>query len=1044
MSWDFSPTAERSVFDKQYLTVKTDLGAAAVNQLFATSNVFYRLCPSCVSTHQQIFYQRLSPIPASFSVYSAMVNLWTISNNVLNTDFKLFGSYTDYANQQNAWQVCNYDDVVAFPRDCGPTSTIGNQWNSLVSTPPVATSYSFYVISPPSTGMIALSTNSALDGNWLLTSVPTGVSFIAGSNAYILTTSCWTLGNSVTSKWLSVSTSCAAVAMGSYAYQVSFSSKALQCSSMVVQFAADDYVTSVQVLHGSTSTTFTTFTGTNNWASLSSVTLTGFGPTRTTIVFTVYNIGNGQSGLLVLFGAPQPISGCVVYPTSQPSSQPKRQPSRQPTSQPARKPTAQPSKQPSRKPSLQPLMNPTRQPTLQPSTQPSAQPTRQPSRHPTSQPASKPTAQPSKQPTQQPTIQPSMQPTRQPTLQPSTQPSAQPTRQPSRHPTSQPASKPTAQPSKQPTQQPTIQPSMQPTRPSRSPTFQPALKPSALPSLQPTSDPRSSPSSIPSTNPSTQSPSGIPTEQPALTPSLQPTLFPSAQPLTMPSSAPSKQPFKSPSSLPSIKPTTSPLSLPTYQPTETPSCEPVSIPSSLPSLCPLCHPSSCPFPNPSQEPSQIPTVIPSSQPYFKPSSMPSDTPSDEPALYPSSFPSIQPSSRPRLRPFSQPTDTPTVLPSIHPSLVPSLRPRILPSFSPTTQPSLVPSVQPMSHPTGLPAVDPTLKPTMDPSMQPISKPVLSDMQSIVEVTPTSLPDTGGSEARSSSSIGSVVISEYNESEIPSVDTGSVVISEFSRGDTDSNFDFNAKISIGDSIPSSSSASDDAAGGVALPSFIESETDYSIGDNFSSKNSESDTDYSIGESFRSIGLTPDEIASDSEYAGTIEQSKYHLPVNIDDDNSSRHWHDAHSTAADRDESEQRLVEDIESLAVMQSSVVGLTYRGIAMAACFDYTRSRTVHPINQEALEDAAVLEEEVVTAATEPVGQIGIPLNSESVEEDGSVSEVGSIHIVMSEEDDSSTDESCSIERQKAVRRNPLQTNEPGSDADSSSVKISEEDIEED
>jgi hypothetical protein len=99
--------------------------------------------------------------------------------------------------------------------------------------------------------------------------------------------------------------------------------------------------------------------------------------------------------------------------------------------------------------------------------------------------------------------------------------------------------------------------------------------------------------------------------------------------------------------------------------------------------------------------------------------------------------------------------------------------------------------------------------------------------------------------------------------------------------------------------------------------------------------------------------------------------------------------------------------------------------------FDYTRSRTVHPINQEALEDAVVLEEEVVTAATEPVGQIETPLNSESAEEDGSVSEGGSIHIVMSEEDDSSTDE-----------RNPLQTNEPDSDADSSSVNVSEEDIE--
>eukprot|EP01035_Chromulina_nebulosa_P046833 gene46833-63451_t len=115
------PISSTLVFEMQSWQVTTDLGATAVDQLFATSKVLYRLCPTCTSTHQQIFYQRLTSIPASFSIYSNLINTWTSTNNILNTDFKLFGSYSDYSNQQNAWQVCNYDNLAGFPRDCGPT-----------------------------------------------------------------------------------------------------------------------------------------------------------------------------------------------------------------------------------------------------------------------------------------------------------------------------------------------------------------------------------------------------------------------------------------------------------------------------------------------------------------------------------------------------------------------------------------------------------------------------------------------------------------------------------------------------------------------------------------------------------------------------------------------------------------------------------------------------------------------------------------------------------------------------------------------------------
>jgi hypothetical protein len=91
---------------------------------------------------------------------------------------------------------------------------------------------------------------------------------------------------------------------------------------MTIQFVVDDYVTSVQVSNEQFNNVYTTFTGDNDWYSLSSLTITGFGPTTTTIAFTVYNIGFGVSGLQVRFGAPEKIPGCSVYPTSQPSSQP--------------------------------------------------------------------------------------------------------------------------------------------------------------------------------------------------------------------------------------------------------------------------------------------------------------------------------------------------------------------------------------------------------------------------------------------------------------------------------------------------------------------------------------------------------------------------------------------------------------------------------------------------------------------------------------------------------------------------------------------------
>jgi hypothetical protein len=326
------PISSTLVFEMKSWQVTTDLGATAVDQLFATSKVLYRLCPNCLSTHQEIFYQRVTSIPASFSIYSNLIDTWTSTNNILNTNFQLFGSYSDFSSQLNAWQVCNYDSWgVGFPRDCGPTGLITRQWScSSFSIYSDASTFSFYIINPPPTGVATLSTNSALDASWIIQSVPAGSPYTAGSNAYVRIDPLWCgwgVDNSVTSKWIGLTSGCTSIAQGSYIYQISFPSASFQCSSITMQFVVDDYVTSVQVSNEEFNNVYTTFTGNNDWYSLSSLTITGFGPTTTTIAFTVYNKGFGVSGLLVRFGAAQTIPGCSVYPTSQSSRQPTSQPS---------------------------------------------------------------------------------------------------------------------------------------------------------------------------------------------------------------------------------------------------------------------------------------------------------------------------------------------------------------------------------------------------------------------------------------------------------------------------------------------------------------------------------------------------------------------------------------------------------------------------------------------------------------------------------------------------------------------------------------------
>ena len=145
----------------------------------------------------------------------------------------------------------------------------------------------------------------SLDPYWKIISVPSGVtSFTAGSNAIIMSANgAW--ATSTSAKWIGVSSSGDTfISSGNYVYQLSFASASYYSMNKVVQvsFSADDSLTSVEVSDGSaTIQTITSFSGLGGYDSLSSFNLAFFGPTTTTLTFTVNNANVGPSGLLVQF-----------------------------------------------------------------------------------------------------------------------------------------------------------------------------------------------------------------------------------------------------------------------------------------------------------------------------------------------------------------------------------------------------------------------------------------------------------------------------------------------------------------------------------------------------------------------------------------------------------------------------------------------------------------------------------------------------------------------------------------------------------------------
>ena len=109
-----------------------------------------RVCPSCTQSHKDIYYRRLTPMPEGFNLLDTLMSNWFDTNNVLNVDFSLHSTYLDAFYGTNGWEFCNYNDAgIGFPRDCGPTKRVNNQWNSYVRGGGNANHHAFLIPANP-------------------------------------------------------------------------------------------------------------------------------------------------------------------------------------------------------------------------------------------------------------------------------------------------------------------------------------------------------------------------------------------------------------------------------------------------------------------------------------------------------------------------------------------------------------------------------------------------------------------------------------------------------------------------------------------------------------------------------------------------------------------------------------------------------------------------------------------------------------------------------------------------------------------------------
>jgi len=110
------------------------MGSGLFNTLYeeAPYKIFYRICASCVESHQHIYYKRLTDIPDGYDLFDTLKNKWSQTNNVKGTDFNLYSTFQDAIDNTNEWEYCKYHNHAGMPYECGPTEKVSNQWAKML------------------------------------------------------------------------------------------------------------------------------------------------------------------------------------------------------------------------------------------------------------------------------------------------------------------------------------------------------------------------------------------------------------------------------------------------------------------------------------------------------------------------------------------------------------------------------------------------------------------------------------------------------------------------------------------------------------------------------------------------------------------------------------------------------------------------------------------------------------------------------------------------------------------------------------------------
>jgi len=109
----------------------------------SSTNVIRRVCKSCIPSHRDIYYKRITPVPDSLDLLDMLKNSFSSTNNVLSTDFEMYSK--DKNGLVTHWQHCNYSISHGFPYECGPEGAVTKQWTAFPLGGSYAKHMAFYI-----------------------------------------------------------------------------------------------------------------------------------------------------------------------------------------------------------------------------------------------------------------------------------------------------------------------------------------------------------------------------------------------------------------------------------------------------------------------------------------------------------------------------------------------------------------------------------------------------------------------------------------------------------------------------------------------------------------------------------------------------------------------------------------------------------------------------------------------------------------------------------------------------------------------------------